>query len=82
MDWINLDQDGVQWWAFVNTVMNLEVPQKSGIFWVAEQLLACQEGLSSMEFVRTGRLKWYEFREWCTIYVFMDRNTVTKSAIL
>jgi hypothetical protein len=24
--WIHLAQDSVQWWAFVNTVMNLRVP--------------------------------------------------------
>jgi hypothetical protein len=26
MDWINLDQNGDQWRALVNTVMNLRVP--------------------------------------------------------
>jgi hypothetical protein len=25
-NWIQLAQDRVQWWAFVNTVMNLQVP--------------------------------------------------------
>jgi hypothetical protein len=25
-NWIRLDQDRVQWWAFVNTAMNLQVP--------------------------------------------------------
>jgi transcription termination factor 2 len=25
-NWIRLAQDRVQWWAFVNTVMNLQVP--------------------------------------------------------
>jgi len=26
VDWIHLIQDRVQWWALVNTVMNLRVP--------------------------------------------------------
>jgi hypothetical protein len=26
MDWIDLAKDGDQWWALVNTVMNLRVP--------------------------------------------------------
>jgi hypothetical protein len=26
VNWIQLAQDRVQWWAFVNTVMNLKVP--------------------------------------------------------
>jgi hypothetical protein len=25
-DWIQLAQDRVQWWAFVNMAMNLQVP--------------------------------------------------------
>jgi len=26
VDWIHLAQDGVQWWDFMNTVMNLWAP--------------------------------------------------------
>jgi hypothetical protein len=37
--------------ALVNAVMNLWVSQNAGIFWVAEDLLASQEGLCSMELV-------------------------------
>jgi hypothetical protein len=25
-NWIRLAQDSVQWWAFVNTIMNLRIP--------------------------------------------------------
>jgi hypothetical protein len=32
VDWIHLDQEGVHWWAVVNTVMNLWVPWKAGNF--------------------------------------------------
>jgi len=29
MDWIHLTQDRDQWWALVNTAMNLGVPEKA-----------------------------------------------------
>jgi hypothetical protein len=32
VDWIHLAQDRNQWWALVNTVMNLPFPQKMGNF--------------------------------------------------
>jgi len=31
MDWIDLAQDKDRWWALVNVVMNLLVPQMCGI---------------------------------------------------
>jgi len=52
--WIQLAQNRAQWWALVNTIMNLRVPSKVGsFFWLAEILLASQEGFHSM--VSVGR---------------------------
>jgi hypothetical protein len=32
MDWIELAQDRDRWWALVNVIMNLQVPQNAGNF--------------------------------------------------
>jgi hypothetical protein len=53
MDRIHPAQDRDQWWALANTVMNLFGFHKMlGSSWVAAQMSAPQEGLSSMELVK------------------------------
>jgi hypothetical protein len=32
MDWIDLVEDRDQWWALVNAIMNIRVPQDAGKF--------------------------------------------------
>ena len=43
-------QERNKWHAFVNKVMALHIPQNAGIF-LAEELLASQEGPCFMEFI-------------------------------
>jgi hypothetical protein len=47
-DWIDLAQDRDQWWALVNTVVNLRFHKMLGSSRVAVQLAAPQEGFSSL----------------------------------
>ena len=44
-------KDRERWWALVNSVMNLQDPLMCGISRIPENLLASQEGFSSMELV-------------------------------
>ena len=50
-DWIDLAKDRYRWRDVVNAVMNFQVSENGGIYWVAEKLLALQEGLSSIELI-------------------------------
>jgi hypothetical protein len=49
--WIDLAEGRDMWQAFVNVVMNIPICKMWGIFLLAEELLAFQEELSSMELV-------------------------------
>jgi hypothetical protein len=49
MDWIDLAQESDRWRALLNAVMNLRVDKMRDISWLAENRLASQEGLCSME---------------------------------
>ena len=49
LEWINLDWDRDNWWTFVSVVMKFPVPWNAGISWLAEDLLASSELLSSMD---------------------------------
>jgi hypothetical protein len=51
MDWIELAQDRDGCRALVKAVMNLGFHKMRVISWLAEKLLASQEGLCSMEVV-------------------------------
>ena len=49
MDWVDRAHDSDRWRALVNKAMNLLVPLMRGISGLAENRLASQEGLCSME---------------------------------
>ena len=51
LEWINLDWDRDNWRTLVSVAMKLRVPWNAGISWLAEDLLASQEVLCSMELV-------------------------------
>jgi len=51
MDWINLAHFKDSWQALVIVVTIRRVQYNTGNFWLAEKLLACQEGLCYMELV-------------------------------
>jgi len=45
MYWIELAQDRVKWQSLVNAVVKLMVPKVLGIYYLADNWLASQEGL-------------------------------------
>jgi len=49
MDWIDLAEDRDRWRTIVNAAMTLRVPKMRGISCLAQDRLASQEGLCSME---------------------------------
>jgi hypothetical protein len=60
MDWIALTQYRDRWRTLVIAVMNIPFPQNAGNFLLAEDLLASQKGLCSMELLVKACLKWTE----------------------
>ena len=54
--WIVLAQDGDRWRAVVTTVMKPGFYKMRGISWLAEKLLASQEGLRFMQFYSSACL--------------------------
>jgi len=51
VDWIDLAEGRDKWRAVVNTVMNIWVHKIWEISWIAEELLAAQEGPYTMVLV-------------------------------
>jgi hypothetical protein len=51
MDWIDLTEDRDRWRALVDVWWTFGFHKTRGISWLAEDLLACQEELCSMELV-------------------------------
>jgi hypothetical protein len=47
VDWMHLAEDRDQWWALVNMVVNLQVPEKSNNL-MTSRVTILQEGLCSM----------------------------------
>ena len=51
VDWTELAQDGENWPAVVTTAIDFGVHKMPYISWLAEELLASEEGFCSMEVV-------------------------------
>jgi hypothetical protein len=45
---MHLAEDRVQWWVLVNTVMNLRVPRKTGIYLSVVRLLILKSNVNWM----------------------------------
>jgi hypothetical protein len=48
-DWINMAQDGKEWWGFVKALTDLRSCTRSEIYSLDEQLLASHKGLCCMK---------------------------------
>ena len=73
-DWINLVHNRERWKFLMNAVMNLRVPQNARNFLIAEDMLASQEGLCSMELVSYHEINAIRRFFHVTFFYFLNQN--------
>jgi hypothetical protein len=78
MDWIHVAQDSDQWLILREKVTYFLIPRKiSNFFLVSEQLLASQEGFTSIELVvdkLLHRIKYYLMGLECNTHVKYEKS--------
>ena len=76
MDWIRVFQDRVKYWAVLTATMKLLFPkivrEDRWFYWAAEEILASQEGLCSMDLVYLSVNLLYSNLLWCLIRLWVS----------